>query len=81
MKLTINLKEGDRIKVFESYSSYGANEQNDEFIVEIRKNRGADAKKYPLAPFKEDGTRFGQGINSSYEYEIAPEEIITKSHE
>lgn len=57
-----NIKAGDKIKAIETYSSYGANEQVTEYLLEAR-----DGAK-GLELIKEDGEEFRHGINSGYQY-------------
>lgn len=57
-----NIKDGDKIKVIEYYSSYGSNKQEEEYLVT------AIQGKKQIRLIKEDGTEFFHGVNSSHEY-------------
>lgn len=57
------IMEGDKIKVVQDYSSYGANEQEIVFFIVAKKT-----EKGKIGLFKENGERFYQGINSHYHY-------------
>lgn len=63
--IEIQLNDGDRLKVTETYSSYGADEQEETFQVVAKRDKDGVMRLY-----KTDGNRFYTGINSVYRYKI-----------